>query len=239
MLELHNIAKNYGKRVIIKEATGTFKEGRIYGLAGYNGAGKTTLLKTISGVFRPDSGDLLYNGENIVDHAAFRASSFLMTEELFFDPQSTIRKMREFYRGYYSSWDDRIYQGMLELSGLDESAQIAGFSKGMQRQTGLILAVSTAPRFLFLDETFDGLDVVRRVLLSKILRFYADIRKALIIVTSHYLNELEKMVDEVFLIEDGVLTSPQTDGKSLEKYFTEGMEEYDEKIRNIFSGSVL
>ena len=235
MLEINGIVKKYGKKTIIKDATGLFERGRIYGLAGYNGAGKTTLLKTIAGVFRPEAGEILCDGQSVIDSPGFRASSFLMTEELFFHPQSTMSRMREFYKGYYKTWDDRIYRGMLEISGLDESARIAGFSKGMQRQTGLILAVSTAPEYLFLDETFDGLDVVRRALLSKILRIYADMRNAIIIVTSHYLNELEKTVDNVFLIEDGILTSPDTEGRSLESYFTEGMEEYDEKIRSVFS----
>lgn len=235
MLELRGIVKKYGRRVIIKDATGTFEDGGIYGLAGYNGVGKTTLLKTIAGIYRPEDGEILYNGGKVTDHPDFRASSFLMTEELFFNPQSTIRKMRDFYKGYYKSWDDQIYHGMLKLSGLDETMPIVGFSKGMQRQAGLLLAISTAPHFLFLDETFDGLDVVRRELLSRILRIYAEIRNALIIVTSHYLDELEKLVDQVFLIENGVLTSPDTRGKSLEKYFKERMEVSDEEIRTVFS----
>ena len=235
MIVLDHVVKKYGKSTIIKEADARFQDGKIYGLAGYNGVVKTTLLKTVAGVFRPDGGRIFADGEDAIDSPAFRSSSFLMTEELFFDPQSTIRRMREFYLGYYPSWDDRIYRGMLELSGLDEDAPIAGFSKGMQRQTGLILAVSTAPRFLFLDETFDGLDVVRRDLLSRILRIYVETRKALVIVTSHYLNELENMVDEVFLIEEGILTSPDTGGNSLEHYFTKGMEVSDETIRTIFS----
>ena len=235
MIELKKIVKKYGKRVILKDVSCVFQPGRIYGLAGYNGVGKTTLLKTVSGVFRPDAGEILLDGKSVINSPKYRASSFLMTEELFFDPQSTIQKMRGFYRGYYKTWNDKIYRGMLSLSGLDETARIAGFSKGMQRQTGLILAVSTAPRFLFLDETFDGLDVVRRELLSKILRIYAETRNALIIVTSHYLNELEKLADSVFLIEDGVLSIPDTEGKSLESYFTEGMEVSDEKIRSIFA----
>ena len=235
MLELKGIVKKYGRRVIIKDATGTFEDGGIYGLAGYNGVGKTTLLKTMAGIYRPEDGEILYNGEKVTDHPDFRASSFLMTEELFFNPQSTIRKMREFYKGYYKSWDDQIYHGMLKFSGLDETAPIVGFSKGMQRQAGLLLAISTAPHFLFLDETFDGLDVVRRELLSKILKIYAEVRNALIIVTSHYLDELEKLVDQVYLIEEGVLASPDIRGKSLETYFTEKMEVSDEEIRTVFS----
>ena len=235
MIELDHVVKKYGKSIVIKEATGSFQDGKIYGLAGYNGVGKTTLLKTISGVFRPDGGRILADGEDAVGNSAFRSRSFLMTEELFFDPQSTLRRMKDFYRGYYPSWDEQIYQGMLSLSGLDEEAAIAGFSKGMQRQAGLILAVSTAPRFLFLDETFDGLDVVRRELLARILRICVDTRKILVIVTSHYLNELENMVDEIFLIEKGILTRPDTEGRSLEHYFTKGMEVSDEKIRSIFS----
>ena len=91
----------------------------------------------------------------------------------------------------------------------------------MQRQTGLLLALSVMPRYLFLDETFDGLDIAKRQMLTKILKNYTSRRNALVIVTSHYLNELEHIADEIGMIDGDRLIVPDTRGGSLESYFLE------------------
>lgn len=234
MIELISVQKNYGKKKIITEATCTYEKGRIYGLAGYNGSGKTTLLKTIAGIYRPDGGKILADGAPAHKNNEFRRHSFLMTEELFFDPQSSMNDMRNVYRGYYSSWEDDIYDKLLHITGLDPKAGISGFSKGMQRQAGLILALSTSPEYLFLDETFDGLDFVRRRMLAAILRRFTEKRNACVIVTSHYLNELEKFVDSLSLIEDGRLMIPDTSGASLEEYFISHTEVHEDEIESLF-----
>ena len=234
MIELISVQKNYGKKKIITEATCTYEKGRIYGLAGYNGSGKTTLLKTIAGIYRPDGGKRLADGAPAHKNSDFRRHSFLMTEELFFDPQSSMDDMRRVYRGYYSLWDDDIYDKLLHITGLDRKAGISGFSKGMQRQAGLILALSTAPEYLFLDETFDGLDFVRRRMLAAILRGFTEKRNACVIVTSHYLNELEKFADSLALIEDGRMIIPDTGGATLEEYFMAHTEVRADEIDTLF-----
>lgn len=234
MIELISVQKNYGKKKIITEATCTYEKGRIYGLAGYNGSGKTTLLKTIAGIYRPDGGKILADGAPAHKNSDFRRHSFLMTEELFFDPQSSMDDMRKVYRGYYSLWDDDIYDKLLHITGLDRKAGIRGFSKGMQRQAGLILALSTAPEYLFLDETFDGLDFVRRRMLAAILRRFTEKRNACVIVTSHYLNELEKFADSLALIEDGRMIIPDTGGVTLEEYFMAHTEVRADEIDTLF-----
>ena len=234
MIELISVQKNYGKKKIIAEATCTYEKGRIYGLAGYNGSGKTTLLKTIAGIYRTDGGRVLADGVEAHKNGEFRRHSFLMTEELFFDPQSCMDDMRKVYRGYYSSWDDNVYDKLLHITALDPKAGISGFSKGMQRQAGLILALSTAPEYLFLDETFDGLDFVRRRMLAEILRSFTEKRNACVIVTSHYLNELEKFADSLALIEDGRMIIPDTGGATLEEYFMAHTEVREDEIESLF-----
>ncbi len=221
MIELKQVRKQYGKHVVIRDADWICREGRIYGLVGYNGSGKTTLLKTMAGIYRADGGEILADGVPTWDNEEFLRHSFLMTEELFFDIQSTPDQMRKLYKGYYPGWSDRVYEQLLAIFGLDGGSRIAGFSKGMQRQTGLLLALATQPRYLFLDETFDGLDVTKRKILAEILRQYADKKQAVIIVTSHYLNELETVVDEVGMIEDVNLITPDTKQGGLQDYFLE------------------
>lgn len=234
MIELKSVTKKYGKHTIVRDVSCVYENGRIYGLIGYNGSGKTTLLKTIAGIFRPDGGEITADGVSTEENEAYRGNSFLMTEELFFDPQSTPDGMRRLYRGYYPSWNDDVYERLLRLFGLNRRGKIAGFSKGMQRQTGLLLALSVMPQYLFLDETFDGLDVAKRIMLTKILKKYAAEKNALVIVTSHYLKELEHIADEIGMIDGERLIVPDTEGKSLESYFLEKSEVDEDEIEHLF-----
>lgn len=234
MIELKSVTKKYGKHTIVRDVSCVYENGRIYGLIGYNGSGKTTLLKTIAGIFRPDGGAILADGISTEENEIFRRNSFLMTEDLFFDPQSTPDGMRRVYRGYYPLWNDDVYERLLHLFGLDRNGKIAGFSKGMQRQTGLLLALSVMPQYLFLDETFDGLDIAKRRVLTKILKKYTAEKNALVIVTSHYLTELEHVADEVGMIDGEHLIIPDICGKSLESYFLEKSEVDEDEIERLF-----
>ena len=89
MIELKSVTKKYGKHTIVRDVNCIYENGKVYGLIGYNGSGKTTLLKTIAGIFRQEEGEILAEGVSTYENEEFRRNSFLMTEELFFDPQST------------------------------------------------------------------------------------------------------------------------------------------------------
>ena len=202
MIELKSVTKKYGKHTIVRDVSCVYENGRIYGLIGYNGSGKTTLLKTIAGIFRPDGGEITADGVSTEENEAYRGNSFLMTEELFFDPQSTPDGMRRLYRGYYPSWNDDVYERLLRLFGLNRRGKIAGFSK--------------------------------RIMLTKILKKYAAEKNALVIVTSHYLKELEHIADEIGMIDGERLIVPDTEGKSLESYFLEKSEVDEDEIEHLF-----
>lgn len=234
MLKLSNVTKKYGKIIVISDVNYVYEEGKIYGLIGYNGSGKTTLLKLIAGIYRPDGGDILVDDKSTLENEEFKRNSFLMTEELFFRPQSTPSEMRDLYQGYYSSWNDDLYAKLLNLFGLCNDDKIAGFSKGMQRQTGLLLALATMPKYLFLDETFDGLDIAKRKLLAEILKKYVSKQQAIVIVTSHYLNELEGITDSVGMIDNHSFMVAKTEGTSLEEYFLCKKEAVSYEIDDLF-----
>lgn len=112
------------------------------------------------------------------------------------------------------------------------------FQKGCSGRPALLLALSVMPRYLFLDETFDGLDIAKRQMLTKILKNYTSRRNALVIVTSHYLNELEHIADEIGMIDGDRLIVPDTRGGSLESYFLEKSEVDEDEIERLFDGEV-
>lgn len=234
VVELKSVTKYYGRNVVLRDVNWTCRGGVIYGLAGYNGSGKTTLLKTMAGIFRHNRGDILADGVSITDNESFLRRSFLVSEELLFNGRSTPDNLRKFYSGYYPGWNDTLYMRLMKLFGLDRRGKVAGFSKGMQRQTGLLLALSTMPEYLFLDETFDGLDISKRIILTEILKRYAVERNAVVVITSHYLNELEDVADEAAVIEGDSLVMPDTEGQSLESYFLKKSEADKYEIDRLF-----
>lgn len=206
MIEVEGITKRFGSHVVLEDVSLAVGDGMVYGLVGYNGAGKTTLLKIIAGVYKPNAGVVRIDGIPMHDDRLSHDSLFIVADEPYFLPQATPETMRSFYRGYYPHWSDDIYERMLGLFGLDPTAKVAGFSKGMQRQLGILLGFATGVKTMLLDESFDGLDLSKRNLLKRLLRQYAHERDASVILSSHNLRELEDAADHLGMIKGSRLT---------------------------------
>lgn len=218
MIEARHISKYFGRTEILSDISFQAEAGEIFGLIGCNGVGKTTLMKILNGIYRPDSGAVLIGGEPVYENAAIKRQCFFMTEEAGFFNQSSLNQMRTFYQGYYPGWKDRTFEGLVNWFGVDPSMKISQFSKGMQRQAGLILAFSTHARYLFLDEAFDGLDFIIRQQMREMLKYYACAKSAVLIVSSHNLRELEELADHIGMLEEGKLIQIQP--IRLEEYFS-------------------
>ena len=203
MIRLSNISKSFGKMQVLKDISLEVKNGQIYGLIGYNGVGKTTLMKIICGIYRPDSGKVWMDQKLLYENAQRKSDSFFMTEEISAFSQATLDEMRKFYKGYYSTWSDTTYRALVEVFHMKDDQKIGQFSKGMQRQAGLILAFSSNVKHLFLDEAFDGLDFGIRRQVRQMMRCYAKEKNAAILVSSHNLNELEELADQIGMLSNG------------------------------------
>ena len=243
MIEVTNITKRFGSYTALKDISFSVQNGQVYGLVGYNGAGKTTLLKIIAGVYKPDSGCVRIDGASMHDDRVSHDSLFIVADEPYFLPQATPETMRTFYRGYYPNWSDDVYERMLALFSLNPTAKVVGFSKGMQRQLGILLGFATGVKTMLLDESFDGLDLGKRNLLKRLLREYARQRDAAIILSSHNLRELEDAADHLCMIKgcqlvfDGSVQSvhERYPGASLEEIFLSEGYNVTEDVDDIFS----
>ena len=181
----------------------TIPGGCIYGLVGSNGAGKSTFLRLLSGVYRPDHGTISVDGLPVWENPTAKDKLFYVPDDLYFLPQTSMRKMAHYYKALYRKFDWERYCGLTSTFGLDDEANLNTFSKGMRRQAAAILALSTMPDYLFFDETFDGLDPVMRRLVKQVI--YNDVldRGTTTIITSHSLRELEDTCDQLALLHQG------------------------------------
>ena len=220
MIEVRELTKSFGKQRVLSRVSFQAAPGQVFGLIGYNGVGKTTLLKTVCGIYRPDSGSVRIGGEPVYENPAVKQQCFFMTEESPFFAQSTMNQMRRFYRGYCPGWRDRTFLGLADWFGVDPDRRIGSFSKGMQRQAGLTLALATHARCLFLDEAFDGLDFTMRRQVSRMLLYYAREKEAAVIVSSHNLRELEGLANRIGMLSDGELVFNDTTKQMQENYQT-------------------
>ena len=187
----------------LKDMSCTIPDGVIYGLVGSNGAGKSTFLRLLSGVYRPKRGEITADGQPIYDNPAVKKEILYVPDELYFLPQASMKTMAKFYAAAYENFSRERFDRLTQTFGLDPNANINTFSKGMKRQAATVLALSAMPKYLFFDETFDGLDPVMRNLVKQVI--YDDVieRKTTTIITSHSLRELEDTCDQLALLHKG------------------------------------
>ncbi len=203
MLELKNITKTFGNFKALDDLSMTVPKGAVYGLVGPNGAGKSTAIRHMTGVYRPDSGEVTVLGEPVYENPAVKETIGYIPDDIFFFPSATLEDMRSFYKGIYPQFDDALFDRLYEVFQLPKKGPIRRFSKGMQKQAAFHLAICTRPELLILDEPVDGLDpVMRRQVWSLILSDVAQ-RETTVLISSHNLRELEDICDHVGIMDHG------------------------------------
>ena len=203
MLELKNVTKTFDGFVALDDLSMTVPKGSVYGLVGPNGAGKSTAIRHMTGVYRPDRGEILMEGEPIYENTAAKARVGYIPDDIFFFPSATMTDMQSFYKGLYPNFDNQLFQKLFEVFQLPAKSPIRRFSKGMQKQAAFHLSICTRPDLLILDEPVDGLDpVMRRQVWSLILSDVAQ-RGTTVLISSHKLRELEDVCDHVGIMDHG------------------------------------
>ena len=203
MLEMQHVTKTFGTFKALDDLSMTVPRGAIYGLVGPNGAGKSTAIRHLTGVYRPDCGEILMEGQPIYENTALKARMGYIPDDIFFFPSASLEEMRRFYRSMYPNFDDKLFEELYDVFKLPKKGQIRRFSKGMQKQAAFHLTICTRPDVLILDEPVDGLDpVMRRQVWNLILSDVAQ-RGTTVLVSSHNLRELEDICDHVGIMDHG------------------------------------
>ena len=203
MLEMKHVTKTFGSFKALDDLTMTVPQGAVYGLVGPNGAGKSTAIRHLTGIYRPDKGEITLEGLPIYENPTVKATIGYIPDDIFYFPSATLEEMRRFYKGIYPEFDDILFEKLYEVFLLPKKTPIRRFSKGMQKQAAFQLTLSCKPEVLILDEPVDGLDpVMRRQVMSLILSDVAE-RGTTVLISSHNLRELEDVCDHVGIMDHG------------------------------------
>lgn len=204
MIEVKNVVKRFDGFHALDGLTMTAPKGCIYGLVGPNGAGKSTILRNLCGAYRPDSGEILFDGAPVYENPAIKSRIAVIPDELYYFGAATTRDMAKFYRGIYPQFDMERFEKLREaFPVVNEKQPIRRMSKGMQKQSAFWLALCCRPDYLLLDEPVDGLDpVMRRQVWSLLMGDVAE-RGTTVVLSSHNLRELEDVCDHVGLLSHG------------------------------------
>ncbi len=203
MITATKVKKHFGEVAAMNDVTVTIKEGEVFGLIGTNGAGKSTFLRMASGVLKPDSGTILVDGKVVYENPPVKADIFYISDDQYFLPGATPTDMAKFYSDYYMSFDMAQFEDMLRSFQLNPGRKISTFSKGMKKQLSVLLGVCANTKYLFCDETFDGLDPVMRQAVKSIFAGELSERDFTPVIASHNLRELEDICDCVGLLHQG------------------------------------
>jgi len=203
MIEVKNLTKCFDGFKALDDLSLTVPTGAVYGLVGPNGAGKSTVIRHMMGVYRPNAGEILVDGQPVYENPAVKQKMVCIPDEIYYQTADTIKDLKELYRGIYPKFDTQRFERLKEVFHLDEKKQVRRFSKGMQKQLAFWLAISCRPEILVLDEPVDGLDpVMRRQIMSIILEDVAE-NGTTVLVSSHNLRELEDICDHVGIMYKG------------------------------------
>ena len=231
LIEVKNLTKRFHDFTALEDVSCSIGSGCIYGMVGSNGAGKSTFLRALTGVYQPDAGKILIDGQPVWDNPAVKRRIAYVPDELYFLAGANLNRMERMYQSLYPDFDKNRFEKLCGHLQLPRNKSLGQFSKGMRRQAATILALSCRPDYLFFDETFDGLDpVMRRQVWSLMMGDVAE-RGTTVLVSSHNLRELEDVCDHVGIMDHGrvllerSLAQLQDNMVKLQVVFPDGMTE--------------
>lgn len=207
MLNIRCVSKKLGNKKVLDQVNLQIQDGSIFGLVGPNGAGKSTLLRILAGVIREDAGVVTWDNEPIFNNPAVKKDILFISDEPYYFYNASISDMKQFYQLWYPSFDEDEYAHYLKLFHLDEKMPLAQFSKGMKRQAFIIFALAIAPKLLLLDEVFDGLDPMMRLMFQRALAKSVEEKKMTVLISSHNIRELEDICDSFGILDDHCITT--------------------------------
>lgn len=203
MIQAMNVSKYFDDIKAVDNVSLNIEDGQVFGLIGTNGAGKSTLLRLAAGILKCDDGFIAIDGRPVFENPEVKQEFFYIPDESCFWGNATPNELARFYERVYESFDRARFISLMENFSLDRKRKVNTYSKGMKKQLSVILGLSAKTRYLYCDETFDGLDPVMRQGVKSLFAGDMAEREFTPIIASHNLRELEDICDNVGLLHRG------------------------------------
>lgn len=205
MIRVENLTKNFGTQRVLDNISLTVNQGSVYGLMGPNGAGKTTLIKSMLGILQPNAGKILIDGDDVHQTPEVKTKVGYVADYQNYYAHFSVADMISFYRMTYKEWDENRFNELKNTFRLPMDKKVRTLSKGMRTQLAILLNLSISPKVLMLDEPTSGLDPVVRRQLMNILLDEVALKGTTVFISTHNLNELERICDQIGIIHQGRL----------------------------------
>jgi ABC-2 type transport system ATP-binding protein len=206
-VSVKNIRKQFGSKKAVDGISLKVKKGEIVGLVGANGAGKTTFIKMIMGILIPTSGFISIFGKDRkhLTYEELRKIGYVAEDPNLYEFMQ-VQEIVNFNSRFYPEWDDTKCNSLLERLKLPLKEKVKNLSHGMKTQLSLVLALVPMPELLILDEPLEGLDPLLRMdFLKLLIEDFMEKEGRSIIISSHYLEEIERMADRIAFLHEGNL----------------------------------
>jgi ABC-2 type transport system ATP-binding protein len=211
IIETHNLTRRYGHYEAVHDLNLAVKEGTVCSLLGPNGAGKSTTIKMLVNLLLPTSGDASVLG---VDSRRLGPRQFAqlgyVSENQKLPVWMTVRELLDYCRPFYPTWDKGLERDLLRQLSLPEDQKLKNLSRGTLMKAALLSSLAYRPKLLILDEPFSGLDPLAR---DELVRGIIEVSVAgdwTVLVSSHDIEEVERMTDHVALLDGGRLRLSET-----------------------------
>ncbi len=210
-IEIKNLNHSYGKNTIYENLDLDVYVGSIFGLLGKNGVGKSTLINILMGYLKPKSGDCLIFGEHSHSLSSSAKEQIALLHEGFISyDYMTIEQIERFFAPFYPKWRRKVFYDLVDLMKLNYSQKISLLSFGQKSQVVLGCLFAQDAKLLLLDDYSMGLDAGYRRLFIDYLKDYINNTNKTVLITSHVMNDLENLIDDMAIVQKGGIVHKDT-----------------------------
>jgi ABC-2 type transport system ATP-binding protein len=203
VVECRKLMKQYGGKTALNDVSFILQQNKITGLIGRNGAGKTTLLKIIAGFIKESSGDVLVFEEKPFNNLRVSANMIFVDDEMNLPPTLNLEELLQTAEDFYPNWDRELAKRLFDYFAFKPYQYHNDLSKGMRSTFNMILGLAARTPLTIFDEPTTGMDAgVRKDFYRALLKDYLAYPRT-IILSSHLLNEMEDILEDILLLKDG------------------------------------
>ncbi|MFG6119498.1 ABC transporter ATP-binding protein [Thalassobacillus sp. B23F22_16] len=203
MITLNNVSKKFLWKSAVNNMDAHFSKGKIIGVIGENGSGKSTMFKLIAGLLKPTKGEVRV-GEKLADRKVCATVAYMSDIDQFY-PFFNASQLIDYYESQFSDFDRQKAIDILSFMKVDGDEKIKHLSKGNRGRVKMAVTLARNAPYILLDEPFSGLDpMVRSSIVQGVIQFL-DLDRQTLIITTHEINEIEALLDEVVVIKEGTV----------------------------------